>query len=695
MAQRESPDYLTPLGILQLPNELLLHIFHYALRRIVQRTRKTYVRAFKTYQLAAALAATCRRFNRLVTPILYNLVQVSAGVYPGDRAHRGPPDRQVLDRLHKTLSESCSLREYVQCLEIRVSRTGPNQLPRDLPKVTDIVSWCTESRPSPPVIKLEFTCFWGLGRNFEHLGRWLTRLEHFAICSPRHTNFFPLRSRLSEVMAGLSIHKTTLRSIHLENVHGNLSDIDLTGFDSLETLQLEYRIRGSVVDTSFGILSAPQLKEFCWDFGCHNREDPEVTVFSFGEEEEARLLALVTAAAELGSPLRKVHIHFVPAIPPSFTFAAGYPLVWPEYPWDRMDRVKAQIQDTGIALTYTRPSIDREAYQDDVNMDKILRPREGDRQTTLLHRTMVESAHLRPFCQQLRLEEVANCHYDSLRILTAKDYAGWMTSTKKLELTLTSDVDSKAATSHDLRELIQLAVKRMPCLEDITFRNSDAKVRARRVSHSSVALPVFDEIATLAHLKVLNLDGVQLPTKSVELLQYTAKTASITSLSLRGFDDSPATLSHLLTWPTRLQSFSFVRPAASTWTIPALIAALSTQHDTLQTLRISALMARDDYSPTSIYWTGKANCGLDLSSFRNLENLDLPCWSTRCSAAVATVLLSPPRLRQLTWRFVKWEWNTVLNDIHRDFLCEAIDEAIHDQPGLGNVRVAICPDPEG
>lgn len=104
------PGSPSNMGILSLPNELLLLVFEYA--ALPPSGTKSSSRDFRQwkYRTLAALSTVCHLFKHLATPILYEHLDIS--IQPRPYGPSLPLGATIL--LHRTLSETPSLRQHCQ-----------------------------------------------------------------------------------------------------------------------------------------------------------------------------------------------------------------------------------------------------------------------------------------------------------------------------------------------------------------------------------------------------------------------------------------------------------------------------------------------------------------------------------------------------------------------------------------------------
>ncbi|PWY86710.1 hypothetical protein BO70DRAFT_378386 [Aspergillus heteromorphus CBS 117.55] len=107
-------------------------------------------------------------------------------------------------------------------------------------------------------------------------------------------------------------------------------------------------------------LLGPAVKTIVWDLTSY---DPERAPSwdLFGEEEEQWLREFAKMAVDRNTSLQTIRIEFAPDQSTSSleSLKAGYP-------WDRIERLRGDIQPLGVSLEYTPPTVTREEYRKEV-----------------------------------------------------------------------------------------------------------------------------------------------------------------------------------------------------------------------------------------------------------------------------------------------------------------------------------------
>lgn len=171
----------------------------------------------------------------------------------------------------------------------------------------------------------------------------------------------------------LSHHKETLRSIEISYLTGALGSFDVTDFPLLEDLSLsrwntmvhwvgaDPWSRDNVVSSvTYLKLLAPRLRKFCWQWAGVDQQCSEgISNFDQADEDWLRGLALAAIARKI--PLQSIKVDFNPDV--GF-FSPGSNNTKPEvYPYDRIDRVAAEVRPAGITIEYPTPSISKQRFE--------------------------------------------------------------------------------------------------------------------------------------------------------------------------------------------------------------------------------------------------------------------------------------------------------------------------------------------
>ncbi|KAE8138640.1 hypothetical protein BDV38DRAFT_281941 [Aspergillus pseudotamarii] len=194
----------------------------------------------------------------------------------------------------------------------------------------------------------------------QQLINWPESLVHFRFDSSYNNPFYMDLPILSEWLA---IHKHTLKSINIGYLpFGGNELLQASGFPKLEVLTLSrWQLGGwpryATEKLAFSIshadiLLGPNLHTFILDFSIYGQHSEAWT--DFGEQEEHWVTPFAEAAIERKAALRKIDIVFKPSYKKS-TEGQGYP-------WDRMDRIRDEIQLHGLVLEYNKPCLTKEKW---------------------------------------------------------------------------------------------------------------------------------------------------------------------------------------------------------------------------------------------------------------------------------------------------------------------------------------------
>ncbi|KAK0616492.1 hypothetical protein B0T14DRAFT_588491 [Immersiella caudata] len=221
------------------------------------------------------------------------------------------------------------------------------------------------------------------------------------------------------------------------------------------------------------------------------------------------------------------------------------------------------------------------------------------------------------------------------------------------------------------------------------------------------------ELATLAHLKVLNISGY-LP-GGIMSRNHKPKSSPVALLSISYYMDTSGALSTLLEWPAQLESFSFtflfstrVLPYpsfespifhdsdygdsdGSDWTpsnvqcLSDLMPLISSQSEALRSLEIN--IAEPAYGHDYVYMDYSK---FDLTGFSNLEELTLSGWATYgCDASTARAPVAP-RLHEFTCvfddRYLRFHQ---FGEAHELFVRELVSTAVQRESPLETVHLSL------
>jgi hypothetical protein len=166
------------------------------------------------------------------------------------------------------------------------------------------------------------------------------------------------------LVESLARHAGSLKAVHISYLdrEWNHFIFDATRFPCLETLHVSrWVMHLSLIFTPEAAnLLGPAVHTLVWDF---DAIDPypgwRLGWDMFGNKEEMWLSRLAQTAITHGAALRHIHVIFTP----SFTANAwDIENLRPEYPWDRMDRVRDTLLGK-FTLTYNKPVFQRDGSQ--------------------------------------------------------------------------------------------------------------------------------------------------------------------------------------------------------------------------------------------------------------------------------------------------------------------------------------------
>ncbi|KAK4198066.1 hypothetical protein QBC40DRAFT_267099 [Triangularia verruculosa] len=200
------------------------------------------------------------------------------------------------------------------------------------------------------------------------------KLEQFSFQSwYHHVNWSGRRQAfdLTVMHVLLSHHKSTLRSIKISILSGAFGSFDVTDFPLLEELSIsrwntmvrwsdEDKWNGNNVaaNNTYLKLLAPRLRKLCWHWTGVDQQCSE-SIEDFDQNDEDWLRGLVLAAVDRKIPLENIRVDFNPD---SGFFSRRLCQV-KVYPYDRIDRVAAEIKSTGIAIEYPTPWISKGYFE--------------------------------------------------------------------------------------------------------------------------------------------------------------------------------------------------------------------------------------------------------------------------------------------------------------------------------------------
>ncbi|KAK0644047.1 hypothetical protein B0T16DRAFT_392465 [Cercophora newfieldiana] len=382
------------ITILDLPNELICRIFE--LTQTHSRgtnfwEKFEHARYIVDFRNAKALTYVCRRFYNLAAPILYLLnVKLDYGQRLKEKA---------ITIVRAAVHNMLSLRKidfgaghYAHYVCLRGLLNSLDGIASNVTTLTlDDISWDgatifqgnLKERSSPITAIIMKHC----GESLKTLGyllKWPAGLKRFDLLSAAGVD--RQSWKLSTLVSLLSIHRDTLEKLVLASLGGeeSLSGFDLSSFDRLDYLDLGRWSTGTLVSQVDRILIAPRLRLFRWTFDPHRFRPsgccPQ-SMFAFGEQEESLVQSFIYS--EKPPPLEVIQVDFQPTKEflfrpaPEYTptdddvkLWEGQEVPWPmesswpdEYPWDRLERLRCEIESLGGYLQYPDPTISREDFE--------------------------------------------------------------------------------------------------------------------------------------------------------------------------------------------------------------------------------------------------------------------------------------------------------------------------------------------
>ncbi|KAH8693666.1 hypothetical protein BGW36DRAFT_463333 [Talaromyces proteolyticus] len=214
----------------------------------------------------------------------------------------------------------------------------------------------------------------------QQLLSWPKALSHF--CWNNSMYRVELQSAIAQsIQFSLLMHKETLKSLDLEgipwgheahwsstSIYPNLEVLRLSR-DCLRGIKGEFRnnlLELTAADAG-SLLLTPKLKVFVLNYGTDGiGKDgyPKSCWITFGDGDENLLCQLAKAAIDGKTELRKILIQYNP---PKDEIS-DYNDV---YPWDRMERIRDDIQPFGLILEYDVPQISKREFMDCIELKRF------------------------------------------------------------------------------------------------------------------------------------------------------------------------------------------------------------------------------------------------------------------------------------------------------------------------------------
>lgn len=169
---------------------------------------------------------------------------------------------------------------------------------------------------------------------------------------------------LPMVQSWLQVHKSTLRCIKIGKISGRFEEargrlFDVREFPNLEELHLSRWDLSRTLDSAMedaDLLLGPKLRKFRLGYMViHEWGNTRVSDFGEGGENWVRCLAQVAIAR--GHCLQEIYVDF-------YTLEFGD--LSDGYPWDGLDRLRAEFQSPGPRVLYGRPTYTKEQWMENI-----------------------------------------------------------------------------------------------------------------------------------------------------------------------------------------------------------------------------------------------------------------------------------------------------------------------------------------
>ncbi|RDW68997.1 uncharacterized protein DSM5745_08757 [Aspergillus mulundensis] len=210
-----------------------------------------------------------------------------------------------------------------------------------------------ESKRTAPFTSLELHNYVD-PETFDHLINWPQSLIIFRFV---YKGLVHDSTILPMILKGLSVHRETLKEIDIRSLRiRKRGSLDLSKFSALRTLTLpQAAIRcsdGLAAFDDIRVLLPSNLLTFRLDYAIDDRHDESAKDFGENEEQVIRTLALAAVTAK--AALRTIEIEFIPSLSKC--------KVEDGYPWDRMNRIKEEMEPHGIRVVCPKPPLPKEEW---------------------------------------------------------------------------------------------------------------------------------------------------------------------------------------------------------------------------------------------------------------------------------------------------------------------------------------------
>lgn len=217
-------------------------------------------------------------------------------------------------------------------------------------------------------------------QGLQQLMSWPKALSHF--CWNKSIYSVKSKSAIAQsIQFSLLMHKVTLKTLDLEGIPwGHEAHLSSTSiYPNLEVLRLSRdslrEIKGEFQNSLLELTAAdagsllltPKLKVFVLNYGTDaiGRDGyPKSCWITFGDEDENLVCQLAKAAIDGKTELRKILIQYNP---PKDDMSDHKDV----YPWDRMERIRDDIQPFGLILEYDDPQTSKREFMDRIELKRF------------------------------------------------------------------------------------------------------------------------------------------------------------------------------------------------------------------------------------------------------------------------------------------------------------------------------------
>lgn len=159
------------------------------------------------------------------------------------------------------------------------------------------------------------------------------------------------------VQSWLQVHKHTLRYIKIGAICGYYGagrgrPFDAKEFSNLEELRISRFNMSRALDEDVDLILGPKLRKFQLDY-VDLSEETRTNVSDCGEKEEKWLRCLAQVAIARGHCLQVIYVDFC-----TLDFGNEFE----GYPWDGLDRLRAEFQSPGLRVEHSGYSYTRDEW---------------------------------------------------------------------------------------------------------------------------------------------------------------------------------------------------------------------------------------------------------------------------------------------------------------------------------------------